>query len=492
MTDQTPQATNPKPSSGLNAADQAALETLTATKDSRYRADAQSQQTLERLRAWTRTLFKREDGRQWRESKTKLLGFVVLGVAAFAFWNYYPRPQISGIGDVPALSVGAPPDARKDTSSSLEPSVKRPTPLEVAPPPKLPAPQISANPSSLGSVPEAAPISVTENALPAADPSPSSAFSTQVDLPRAPSFTGYDPSFQPSTRSLEQPANSTRTPPRVAPVPTPLVEKPVTSSQAPKPLLERDETVATAQSKPLTLEGDGTAETVPPISARYKEAGFSLGEAGALVDATATRPDSPTVPGVLFDASSSASTSSSNPNAGSSAPPAASAFQAGMRVTAKLTVGVIAAQGQDSPVIAQLEDGTMVLGKASLVGSKVQIAVLEVVKENVSSAVNGSVIGADGFPGIATELREDSPDVVGKLWQAGLQGVSSYAQSVVQGTTTTVLNGATSVSSPQPNIGLSLLQSLAQTFLAPQGQPSVKYARLEPGAAFQVLFLPAK
>lgn len=163
-----------------------------------------------------------------------------------------------------------------------------------------------------------------------------------------------------------------------------------------------------------------------------------------------------------------------------------------MRVTAKLTVGVIAVQGQDSPVIAQLEDGAMVIGKASLVSSRVQIVVTAVVKENVSSVANGSAIGADGFPGIAAELREDSPDVVGKLWQAGLQGVSSYAQSVVQGATTTVLNGATSVTSPQPNIGLSLLQSLAQTFLAPQGQPSVKYARLEPGTAFQVLFLPAK
>ena len=143
-------------------------------------------------------------------------------------------------------------------------------------------------------------------------------------------------------------------------------------------------------------------------------------------------------------------------------------------------------------MIAQLEDGAMVIGKASLVSSRVQIVVTAVVKENVSSVANGSAIDADGFTGIAAELREDSPDVVGKLWQAGLQGVSSYAQSVVQGATTTVLNGATSVTSPQPNIGLSLLQSLAQTFLAPQGQPSVKYARLEPDTAFQILFLPAK
>ena len=163
-----------------------------------------------------------------------------------------------------------------------------------------------------------------------------------------------------------------------------------------------------------------------------------------------------------------------------------------MRVAAKLTVGVIAVQGQESPVIAQFDDRALAFGKASLVGLRVQIVLLEVVRETVLSAVNGSALGADGFPGVAAELREDSADLVGKLWQAGLQGVSSYVQSAIQGAATTVLNGATSVSSPQPNIGLSLLQSLAQTFLAPQGQPNVKYAKLEPGTAFQILFLPAK
>ena len=73
-----------------------------------------------------------------------------------------------------------------------------------------------------------------------------------------------------------------------------------------------------------------------------------------------------------------------------------------------------------------------------------------------------------------------------------MQGVSSYAQSVIQGATTTVAGGATSVTGPQPNLGLSLLQGLAQTFLAPTGQATLKYARLEPNTPFQVLLLPAK
>ena len=143
--------------------------------------------------------------------------------------------------------------------------------------------------------------------------------------------------------------------------------------------------------------------------------------------------------------------------------------------------------------MAQLEDGTIAFGKASLNSSgRVQISLLEVVKDGVSSTVNASVLGSDGFPGVTVELREDSPDVVGKLWQAGLQGVSSYAQSVIEGATTTIANGATSVTGPLPNLGLSLIQSLAQAFLTPQDQTTVKYARLEPQTAFEVLFMPSK
>jgi hypothetical protein len=133
-----------------------------------------------------------------------------------------------------------------------------------------------------------------------------------------------------------------------------------------------------------------------------------------------------------------------------------------------------------------------VFGKATLAGSRVQITLLEVVKNGISSAVNASSVGADGFPGIATTLREDSPDVVSRLWQAGLQGVSSYAQSVIKGATTTVLNGATSVTTPQPNLVLSLLESLAETFLAPKAGTLVRYAQLEQNTVFQVLFLPTR
>ena len=167
-------------------------------------------------------------------------------------------------------------------------------------------------------------------------------------------------------------------------------------------------------------------------------------------------------------------------------------FQPGTRIGAKLSVGVIVVKGQESPVAAQLEGGAFAFGKASLNGSRVQIVLSQVVKDNTSSGINGSALGADGFPGLTASSREDSTDVVSKLWQAGLQGVSSYAGSVIQGATTTIANGATSVMGPQPNLGLSLLQSLAQTFLAPSNQQTVKYVQLEPGTLFQVLILPAQ
>jgi hypothetical protein len=37
-----------------------------------------------------------------------------------------------------------------------------------------------------------------------------------------------------------------------------------------------------------------------------------------------------------------------------------------------------------------------------------------------------------------------------------------------------------------------LLQSLAQAFLTPPNQTTVKYARLEPQTPFEILFMPTK
>ena len=305
--------------------------------------------------------------------------------------------------------------------------------------------------------------------------------------------------------------------PRVASSPTALVKGKSVWNLTPKPLIERDVvgTVTPLETEPnskdsrgiespATVGPDAQAANVsaPPVNAQEEK--NLLGQTGVLIDvgadskdsnATSGGANSSQAAGVLFDSARASGTSPIPPGVASrqNTPQTLNTFQPGARVSARLAVGVIAVQGQESPVVAQLEGGAIAFGKASLNSSgRVQISLLEAVKDGVSSTVNGLALGSDGFPGMTVELREDSPDVVGKLWQAGLQGVSSYAQNVIEGATTTIANGATSVTGPQPNLGLSLIQSLAQAFLTPQDQQVVKYARLEPQTLFEVLFMPTK
>jgi hypothetical protein len=508
-----------QPSSQLSPEDQRKLEALTAPKGERYRADTQNQRGLERLRAWTRALFKREDHRRWRDSKTKILGFIVVGAALFAFWNYYPRPQLSGAVYTPGLSIGSSGEASPNASSAtaLPRPAQQPDSLEAAPPPKLPVARIASNPSGLPVASAPVPVTNSSDPFTASEATSASVDAPRASLARSPDFAGFATPLETNAAGLPSFPTASRqsvTPPRVASAPVIIVQKPFVSSQIPKPLFERR-----SESLPLELKRDQSATNEAPsaasgnlaesavtsASARVAEpTPFNIardgqdipgfGNAGTLVNANAAQTTSATgdaqPSGVLFDSARNTPTPASNSAVPSSQTPAA--FQPGARVGAKLSVGVIVVQGQESPVAAQLEGGAFAFGKASLNGSRVQIVLSQVVEKNVSSGINASALGADGFPGVNANLREDSPDVVSKLWQAGLQGVSSYAGSVIQGATTTIANGATSVAGPQPNLGLSLLQSLAQTFLAPANQQVVKYAQLEPGTPFQVLFLPVQ
>ena len=150
--------------------------------------------------------------------------------------------------------------------------------------------------------------------------------------------------------------------------------------------------------------------------------------------------------------------------------------------------------GREAPVVIALEDGGIAFGKASLnEANRVQITVLEVVKNGVSSGANGSGVALDGFPGLLGQGREDGADVVSKLWNATLSGVSSYVQGLANANTTTYGQGVTTISQPGADLGWSVLGNLAQAFLAPPAQQqTVKYVELKPDTPFQVLFLPVR
>ena len=532
MTDQTPQdqpaaATT---SNFLSETERRKLEHLTAKGDPRFRADAQNQALLERVKHWFRVLFMRQDHGRWRISKTKGIAYVTVAAAALAFWNYYPRPHFETAFDTPSLPIGssaiappttpptAPPVAPSMPTRATQPLEQRPE-VGVTVPPKLPAPRLEAGPKIPTIKDEPAPSSTASYNPYQNEPINPISIPSQITVQPPPNLAGLGNGLHPNgTRlpSLGAMPETRNLKPRVASSPTALVKGKSVWNLTPKPLIERGvvgtvtplETEPTSKDSrgiesPATVGPDAQANvSAPPVDAREEQ--NSLGQTGVLIDvdvdskgsnASAGGATSSQAAGVLFDAARASGTSPIPPGVASrqSTPQTSNIFQPGARVSARLVVGVIAVQGQESPVMAQLEGGAIAFGKASLNSSgRVQISLLEVVKDGVSSTVNASVLGSDGFPGVTVELREDSPDVVGKLWQAGLQGVSSYAQNVIEGATTTIANGATSVTGSQPNLGLSLLQSLAQAFLAPQDQQVVKYARLEPQTPFEILFMPTK
>jgi hypothetical protein len=245
----------------------------------------------------------------------------------------------------------------------------------------------------------------------------------------------------------------------------------------------------------------------------------SFGQAGVLVDVqnrrdtfssqssapttvevrTESRATSTAPVGILFDRSNSPTTqissASSTESSGSSqTKPAASPYLPGARVAAKLVTGLIVLAGREAPVVIALEDGGIAFGKASLnEANRVQIAVLEVVRNGISSSVNGSGLALDGFPGLLGQGREDGADVVSKLWNATLSGVSSYVQGLTNANTTTYGQGVTTISQPGADLGWSVLGNLAQAFLTPPAQQqTVKYVELKPDTPFQVLFLPVR
>ena len=533
MTDQTPQdqpaaATT---SNFLSDAERRKLEHLTAKGDPRFKADAQNQALLERVKHWFRILFMRQDHGRWRISKTKGIGYVTLAAAALAFWNYYPRPHLETAFDAPSLPVGSslvtPPAAPQATPSTptraTQPLDQRPE-VSVTAPPKMPVPRLEAGPTIPTLKNESMPSSTASydpyQNEPVNQPVNQILSPSRVTVQPPPNLTGLDNGLEvdgtrlPSFGAIAETRNLK---PRVAPVPTALVKGKSVWQLTPKPLIERGTTGAATPletelpssdsraNDPLaTVGADAQTASVaaPLVNAREEE--NSLGQAGALVDVgmggkesnvTSGSTTSSQTTGVLFDAARAPEAPLSQPGTASNqtAAKASSLFVPGTRVGAKLIVGVIAVQGQESPVVAQLEDGAIAFGKASLNPSgRVQITLLEMVKDGVSSPINASALGMDGFPGLSVELHEDSPDVVSKLWQAGLQGISSYAQNVIEGATTTIANGATSVTEPKANLGLSLLQSLAQAFLTPANQTTVKYARLEPQTVFEILFMPTK
>jgi hypothetical protein len=170
-------------------------------------------------------------------------------------------------------------------------------------------------------------------------------------------------------------------------------------------------------------------------------------------------------------------------------------YPPGTKLKATLLTGVLAVPGnQDFPVIANLEDGGIVFGKATLDSTmRIQVRFLEVARDGSSSSVSAQALDLRGYPGLSGDVREEAPEVVNNLLRAAVGGVSSYVEALAKSGTTSFANGTTSVNTQAPSLGWSILGNIANLFQVPNDQRAlVKVVELKPDSPLTVLFMPAK
>jgi hypothetical protein len=459
---------------GLEPQDQALIAALTANRQE-YKAESQDQALRERERHWLRRLFKRMDHGRWRDAKNKYVAYGIIIVGVLVLWNYWPKPNLTAVA-LPHATL-APV---RQANAVPAPSDSRPM-LAITPAPKrLEKPTLEVKKPVMNPVPNLEPVA-------------------SVPLRQTSAIPVYNPPSQPVPRYSEpvlrnnekvlSSSASRPDPVRLeqfsAPVPMDQIPVKIQASSppmpvAPVPVLERNPVAAS--DKQLEQEVEILVNRTPANSESAPLAG-----SGANGNADASEPGVAT----LIDRGGSSSIKTEQ----ASTPATENPYPPGSKLNATLLTGVLAVPGnQDFPVIAKLEDGGMVLGKATLDSTmRIQVRFLELVKDGSSSSVSAQALDLRGYPGLSGDVREEAPDVVNNLLRAAVGGVSGYVEALAKSGTTSFANGATSVSNQAPSLGWSILGNITNLFQVPNDQRAlVKVVELKPDSPLTVLFMPAK
>jgi hypothetical protein len=462
---------------GLEARDQALIAALTANRQE-YKAESQDQALRERERHWLRRLFKRLDHGRWRDAKNKYVAYGVTIIGVLVLWNYWPRPNLTAV----ALPHATLAPVRQAGMTSLDQPMPNSRPsLAITPAPKrLERPKLEVKKPMMNPVPKLEPVAPIPLRQTTAIP---------VYNPPAPIAPNYS---EPVLRNNENVLSSSAS--RPDPVrleqfsaPVPMVQTPVrlrASSPpmpvAPIPILERN-TVA-ASDRQLEQEVEILVNRTPENSAASPLAGSGTnGNVEAPSQGVTT----------LIDRGGSSTSTTKQTSTQATENP----YPPGTKLNATLLTGVLAVPGnQDFPVIAKLEDGGIVFGKATLDSTmRIQVRFLEVARDSYSSSVSAQALDLRGYPGLSGDVREEAPEVVNNLLRAAVGGVSGYVEALAKSGTTSFANGATSVSTQAPNLGWSILGNIANLFQVPNDQRAlVKVVELKPDSPLTVLFMPAK
>ena len=469
-------AANEKMLNGLEPRDQALIAALTANRQD-YRAESQDQALRERERHWLRRLFKRLDHGRWRDAKNKYVAYGIAIIGVLVLWNYWPRPNLSAV----ALPHATLVPVRQAGNSSTDQSGPNLGPnLAITPAPKrLEKPKLEVKKLAMNPVPNLEPVAPVPVQQTAAIPiyNPPQTVPSYSDRDLRANENGLNSSVsQPNPVRLEQFS---------APIPVDQIPLRIQASSpeipvAPAPILERKPDVASSRD----LE-----QEVEILVNRMSENSEALPLAGPGTNGNSDAPSQSVA--TLIDRGGSSTGKTEQPSGQATENP----YPPGTKLNATLLTGVLAVPGnQDFPVIAKLEDGGIVFGKATLDSTmRIQVRFLEVANEGRSSSVSAQALDLRGYPGLSGDVREEAPDVVNNLLRAAVGGVSGYVQNLAKFGTTSFGNGTTTVTSQAPDLGWSILGNIANLFQVPNDQRAlVKIVELKPDSPLTVLFMPAK
>ena len=470
-------AASEKVADGLEFRDQELIAALTANRQD-YKAESQDQALRERERHWLRRLFKRLDHGRWRDAKNKYVAYGIVIVGVLVLWNYWPKPNLTAVA-LPHATLA--PVRQAGMASADQPAPNSGPQLAITPAPKrLEKPKLEVKKPVMNPVPKLESVASIPMRQTAAIP---------VYNPPAPIAPNYS---EPVLRNNENVLSSSAS--RSDPVRFEQFSAPVAMDRtalkiqassppmpsAPVPILERNP--GAASDRQLDQEVEILVNRTPENSAALPLAGSSAnGNTDAPSQDVAT----------LIDRGGSSTSTTKQASTQVTENP----YPPGTKLNATLLTGVLAVPGnQDFPVIAKLEDGGMVFGKATLDSTmRIQVRFLEVARDGNSSSISAQALDLRGYPGLSGDVREEAPDVVNNLLRAAVGGVSSYVEALAKSGTTSFANGATSVSNQTPSLGWSILGNIANLFQVPNDQRAlVKVVELKPDSPLTVLFMPVK
>ena len=174
----------------------------------------------------------------------------------------------------------------------------------------------------------------------------------------------------------------------------------------------------------------------------------------------------------------------------------------GVRLNARLTTGIVVAEGGSSPVAAKTPaggdwcasapcPGVTWLGSASAAQpGRVQVSFDLAVVEGSAAEISAIAIDAQSVPGLAAGVSDHPPTVAQDLLRTAAGGVSDYVQALVDRQRVTTVEGRTVIEdAAPPSIGHFLLGRAAALFDLPPGQTTlVRVMNVPAGTEFGVLY----